>query len=63
MLKKFKDESIEIPVIMGGRLNENMEGSELPVDVSEQIAALGINVDNNAETMISYIQDVLQLTA
>lgn len=63
MLKKFEDEKINIPIIMGGRLNENMEGSELPVDVSKQIAKLGINVDNNAETMISYIQSVLKLTA
>ena len=59
MLKKFKEENIDLPIIMGGRLNENMEGSDLPVDVSENIAELGINVDNNAETMVDYILSVL----
>lgn len=58
MLKKFKEENIDIPVIMGGRLNENMEGSELPVDVSKEIAALGINADNDAEGLIDYILKV-----
>lgn len=62
MLKKFEEEHIEIPVIMGGRLNENMEGSELPVDVSEQIAGYGINVDNDASTMVAHIQNILGLT-
>lgn len=59
MLKKFKEENIDLPIIMGGRLNENMEGSDLPVDVSENIAELGINADNNAETMVDYILSVL----
>lgn len=59
MLKKFGEENIDLPIIMGGRLNENMEGSDLPVDVSENIAELGINVDNNAETMVDYILSVL----
>lgn len=40
MLKKFGEMNIDIPVIMGGRINEVMEGSELAVDVSEEVAAL-----------------------
>ncbi len=58
MLKKFKEQNIDIPVIMGGRLNENVEGSELPVDVSKEIAALGINADNDAEKLVDYIVKV-----
>lgn len=55
MLKKFDEENIHVPIVMGGRLNENMEGSELPVDVSKEIAALGINADNDAETLVDWV--------
>ena len=58
MLKKFKEMNIDIPVIMGGRLNEVMEGSELAVDVSKEIGELGINVDNNAELLVDYVASV-----
>lgn len=61
MLKKFAEMKIDIPVIMGGRLNETMEGSELPVDVSKEIGKLGINVDNDAEKIIGYIRKALDI--
>lgn len=44
----LKKQNIEFPVLLiGGRLNENVAGSDLPVDVSEKLSELGINVDNN----------------
>ena len=57
MMDKFKENHIKVPVIMGGRLNEPVDGSDLPVDVSERIARMGINVDNNVETMIDFIKN------
>lgn len=57
MMDKFKENHIKVPVIMGGRLNEPIDGSDLPVDVSERIARMGINVDNNVETMIDFIKN------
>lgn len=42
-------------VVMGGRLNEPMEGSDLPVDVTEELTALGINADNDAEKIVDVI--------
>lgn len=63
MLKKFDEMGIDVPILMGGRLNENMEGSELPVDVSDEIAKLGINVDNQAELLVDFVADAVGKTA
>jgi len=40
---------------MGGLINENMDGSDLPVDVTEQVRALGVNCDNKAEDLVKNI--------
>ncbi len=56
MLDKFHEYGIHLPIIMGGRLNEPVDGSDLPVDVSDRLAKMGINVENNAETIIDYIK-------
>ena len=59
MLAKFHKCGIKVPIIMGGRLNEPVDGNDLPVDVSDRLAKMGINVDNNVETMIDYIKNTL----
>jgi methylmalonyl-CoA mutase cobalamin-binding subunit len=33
---------LRVPVFMGGKLNQVVEGQALPVDVSDEIAALGL---------------------
>ncbi len=42
-------------MIMGGRLNEPIDGSDLPVDVSHMLKEMGINTDNNVETIVDVI--------
>lgn len=42
-------------VFMGGRLNEPVDGSDLPVDVSARLKEMGINTDNNVDTMVEAI--------
>ena len=44
---------------MGGRLNEAMDGNDLPEDVSDRLADMGINVDNDAEIMVDNIRKYL----
>lgn len=44
-------------VVMGGLMNEALPGKDLPEDVSEMIAGLGFNVDNDAEKIISVIAE------
>lgn len=60
MMKKFKEMNIDIPVIMGGRLNEPMDGSDLPVDVADKLAEMGINVDNDIDKIVPYLTAVLK---
>ena len=61
MTKEFKKMNIELPIVMGGRLNEIMEGSELPVDVADKLQGMGINVDNDIDKIVSYLVEALGL--
>lgn len=48
--------NLKAHIIMGGLLNENKDGSDLPVDVTEDLRKLGVNSDNNAEELINIIK-------
>jgi methylmalonyl-CoA mutase cobalamin-binding subunit len=57
MVKKLKELHLDdVKFLMGGRLNEAMEGKDLPEDVSGRLAEMGVNVDNNAETIVETIR-------
>ena len=43
-------------VIMGGLLNENLDGGQLAEDVTEQLRALGVNADNRMEGIVPAIR-------
>lgn len=58
VLEGFEKNHIDASLIMGGLLNENQDGSDLPVDVSKEVAALGVNADNDAEKLV---ENVLKL--
>lgn len=56
LLESLKEANLEgVHVIMGGRLNEPIDGSDLPVDVSHMLKEMGINTDNNVETIVDVI--------
>ncbi len=61
MVKTFRNLGIDVPIVMGGRLNEPMDGSDLPVDVADRLAAMGINVDNDIDKIVDYLVKVLDL--
>jgi hypothetical protein len=46
---------------MGGLLNENLDDSELAVDVTDKLKELGVNADNKAEGIIGVIKSCLDL--
>ncbi|NCB52726.1 MAG: methylmalonyl-CoA mutase [Clostridia bacterium] len=48
----------DVVVIMGGLFNENMDGSMLAIDVTDDLAVLGVNVDNTMETIIPTIKKI-----
>ncbi len=57
LLKIFRDNGLNVKLLMGGLLNENMEGRNLPVDVSKELIELGVNCNNNAEKLV---EDILE---
>lgn len=57
LMDVFKINGITAKVIMGGLINETQDGSDLPLDVSEEVAALGINCSNQAECLVDYVLD------
>lgn len=54
-LKVFADNNIKAHIFMGGLINENQAGSDVPVDVSKEITALGINCSNQADQLVNDI--------
>lgn len=56
LLKSLKEANLrDVHVIMGGRLNEPVDGSDVPVDVSDRLNEMGINTDNNIDTIVEMI--------
>ena len=56
LTKKLEEESITgTHIIMGGRLNEAMDGSDVPVDVTDKLKSMGINADNDIDTIVETI--------
>lgn len=52
----LKKHNISIHIFMGGLINENQDGSDLPVDVSKDVERLGIYCVPEAETLIERIK-------
>ncbi len=61
MTDKLKEIDVQVPFVMGGRLNEPMDGNDVPVDVTERLSALGINTDNDMQKIVGYLQETLHL--
>ncbi len=61
MVKRLKKLEIDVPIVMGGRLNEIIEGDDLPVDVSDKLEAMGINADNDIDKMVDYLVEVVKV--
>lgn len=49
----------DVSVLMGGLLNEDLDGDELAEDVSGELRALGIWADNNAKDVVKAIRDAI----
>lgn len=59
VLRLLKEHGLsDVVLILGGVLNENMDGSMLAVDVTEDLRALGVNVDNTMETIVPTIRKI-----
>lgn len=47
----------DVHIIMGGLLNEDLNGDELAEDVSNDLKAIGINADNSAKEIVSIVKN------
>ncbi len=61
MTDKLAEINVKVPFIMGGRLNEPMDGNDVPVDVSDRLSAMGINTDNDMQKIVDYLKEALSL--
>ncbi|MCD7953092.1 MAG: cobalamin-dependent protein [Synergistaceae bacterium] len=58
LTEKMLESGTEATLILGGQLNENMEGGSLAVDVTEELRALGVNCDNDMDKIISVVKSI-----
>jgi methylmalonyl-CoA mutase cobalamin-binding domain/chain len=49
---------LDAKLILGGLLNENMDGESLAVDVTDKIKELNVNCDNNMNTIIKVVEEI-----
>ncbi len=56
LLAALKESDLDTPILMGGLLNENQEGSSLAVDVSEKLSEMGITCCPGADMVITEIR-------
>ena len=60
LMASLQENGLDVYVIMGGLLNENMDGESLPVEVHEQLEALGVLCSASADEIIDMIKQRMQ---
>lgn len=58
VVRLIKENDMDLHVIMGGLLNENKDGSQIAVDVTEDLNELNINTDNQMDLIVDAIADI-----
>lgn len=48
----------DVVVIMGGLINENIDGSQLAMDVTDEVRSLGVICDNKMEEIVPIIKQI-----
>lgn len=59
LLKEIERLGVDAEIFMGGLLNENEEGGNIPVDVTEDLNAMGIHCVKDAENIPDEIKKIL----
>ena len=57
LMRELAERGIAPQVIFGGKLNQDVEGSDMPVDVTEELIALGIDVCHELKNLASIIKN------
>lgn len=56
LLKEIENLGVDAEIFMGGLLNENEEGGNIPVDVTGDLAAMGVHCVKDAESLPEQIK-------
>ena len=54
--REFKTRDLAIPIVMGGRLNQDRPDAPAPVDVSEDLVRLGIHVCDDMDGLLAALR-------
>ncbi|MDO5115885.1 MAG: cobalamin-dependent protein [Synergistaceae bacterium] len=60
LLSKMKEAGVEASLILGGLLNENLDGGSLAADVTEQLREMGVNCDNEIEKTVAAVKKIYE---
>jgi methylmalonyl-CoA mutase cobalamin-binding domain/chain len=58
LVEGLRKKNLDAKLILGGLINENQDGGSLAVDVTDAVRALGVNCDNNPETIVDTIRSI-----
>lgn len=58
LLQEMKARNVTATVFFGRKLNQDFEGEDVPIDVSEDLERLGIRVCDNIDDLYSMLQSV-----
>jgi methylmalonyl-CoA mutase cobalamin-binding domain/chain len=62
LIDELRARGLDVPVLFGGRLNQDFEGSETPLDVRDDLRSLGIHVCEGVDDMIGALPQTLAVT-
>ena len=61
VLALLKDQGLDdVTLVLGGALNENMDGSMLAVDVTDELASMGVNVENDLNKTVEIVRKIYE---
>jgi methylmalonyl-CoA mutase cobalamin-binding domain/chain len=58
VVEKIKKDDLDVKLVMGGLINENLDGGSLAEDVTLQVKDLGVNCDNNMDLIVDIIEKI-----
>ncbi len=58
LLDELRHQRLETPVFMGGVLNEDVEGSEVPVDVQADLIRLGVYIPGTVDELVAALRQL-----
>ena len=57
LVDEMRAARLDTPVFMGGVLNEDIEGSDVPVDVRQDLRKVGIHTPDSIDDLLAAMED------